>query len=131
MLEKYPDKVKLVVKHFPLPMHRFARTASEAALAAGKQGKFWEFHHDLFKSYRNLNEKIVQDLAKKHGLDLGKFATDRKSPEIQGLVTRDMQEARKLGVRGTPTVFINGKMLKVRTPNVFDEIIQAEIEKNS
>ena len=59
VLEKNPDKVKLVFKNFPLRNHKFAMPAATAALAAEKQGKFWEFHDLLFKDYNRLNEQKV------------------------------------------------------------------------
>jgi protein-disulfide isomerase len=128
-MEKYPNDVKLVVKHFPLPSHRSARPASIAALAAHKQGKFWEFHTKLFENYRSLNEKKIEEIAIELNLDMEKFATDRKSPDITALIDRDISNGKAVGVRGTPTIFINGKRLKNRSMQGFQQMIEAEISK--
>lgn len=128
MADKYPETVKLVVKHFPLPSHSFARQAATAALAAAEQGKFWEFHAKLFENYRSLNEAKVQKIAEELALDPARFENDRKSPDIQALITRDIQDGKKIGVRGTPTIFINGKMMKRRSLADFERAIQAELK---
>ena len=129
MLKKYPNEVKLVVKHFPLRNHKFARKAATAALAANEQGKFWEFHHKLFENYKGLNDSKIQDIAKKLGLDMEKFNKDMNSPVIAKLINRDFKNGRQVGVRGTPTIFVNGKISKKRDLNGFSEMIEAELKK--
>lgn len=129
MLEKYPNDVKLVVKHFPLPSHKFARPASTAALAAHQQGKFWEFHARLFENYRALNDTKIEEIAVELQLDMEKFAADRKSPDINALIERDIRNGKAIGVRGTPTIFINGKRVKNRSMQAFQQMIEAEISK--
>lgn len=128
-MEKYPDDVKLVIKHFPLSSHKFARPAAKAAMAAHKQGKFWEFHAKLFQNYRSLNEQKVQEIATELELDMEKFAADRKSPEINALIERDLRNGSAIGVRGTPTIFLNGKRVKNRSMQAFQQMIEAEIAK--
>jgi protein-disulfide isomerase len=129
VLKKYPNEVKLVVKHFPLRNHKFARKAAGAALAANEQGKFWEFHQKLFENYRVLNDSKIQDIAKELGLDMEKFNKDLKSPMIAKLINRDLNNGRQVGVRGTPTTFVNGKISKKRDLNGFSEMIEAELKK--
>ncbi len=129
MLDKYPDKVKLVVKHFPLRNHKFARKAAEAALAADAQGKFWDIHHKLFQNYKAINDAKIQKIAEELNLDMKKFNSDMKSPNIRNLINRDMREGRQVGIRGTPTVFINGKRLKNRRLPDFTQMIEAELKK--
>lgn len=129
MLEKYPKDVKLVIKQFPLPMHRFARSASIAALAADKQGKFWEFHEKLFANQRSLNEAKVQEIAKELGLNMEKFNQDLKDPAVETLIDRDINNACQVNVRGTPTIFVNGKLLTNRSVQGFQQAIDAELMK--
>ncbi len=129
MLDKYPLKVKLVVKHFPLTSHKFARRAAAVALAADKQGKFWECHEKIFKNYRSLNETKMQEIAKELGLDPQRLMKEAKDPAIQNLITRDVNNGRQSGVRGTPTIFINGKRLKNRGLAGFQRAIDAELKK--
>lgn len=129
VLDKYPDNVKLVVKHFPLASHKFAYKAATAALAANLQGKFWEFHNKLFKHYKVINDAKIQDIAKALGLDMEKFNKDMQSPAIKKLIARDVSNGRQIGVRGTPTIFINGKTLRNRSmPGIYQEI-EAELKK--
>ena len=131
MLEKNPKEVKLVHKNFPLSKHRFAIKAATAALAANKQGKFWEFHDRLFKNYKNLNDTKIQEIAKELALDLDRFNKDMKDPAIQKLIFRDIKDAREAGVRGIPTVFIGGKLMKTRRSLLsFQQMIDAELKKS-
>ena len=111
-------------------MHQFARAAA-AALAADKQGKFWEFHHELFKNFNKLNDEEIEKIAEELKLDLEKFNTDRKSPAVSALITRDMNDGRKIGIRGTPTVHINGKALKIYSLIGFKQMIDAELDKKA
>jgi len=129
VLEKNPDKVKLVFKNFPLRNHKFAMDAATAALAAEKQGKFWEFHDLLFKDYNRLNEQKVKEIAQKLKLDMAQFEKDRKDPGIRTLINRDIAEGNRAGVRGTPTIFINGRLLRNRSPAGFQELIEKALKK--
>jgi len=129
VLEKNPTQVKLVFKNFPIRNHKFAMPAAVAALAAGKQGKFWEFHDLLFKDYNRLNEQKVNEIAQKLKLDIKKFEKDRKDPRIIELIRRDILEGNQAGVRGTPTIFINGRLLRNRSPAGFQELIEKALKK--
>jgi len=129
VLNKYPNEVKLVIKHFPLRNHKFARKAATAALAANEQGKFWEFHHKLFGNYKVLNDSKIQDIAKELGLDMEKFNKDMNSPVIAKLINRDLRNGRQVGVRGTPTIFVNGKISKKRGLSGFSDMIEAELKR--
>ncbi|MBW1981983.1 MAG: thioredoxin domain-containing protein [Deltaproteobacteria bacterium] len=130
MLETYPREVKLVFKNFPLRMHRYAMQAAAAAMAANVQGKFAQFHEKLFENYRSLNEAKIEEIATALGLDMTEFNRDRKDPTIQNLIARDIQDGIKAGIRGTPTVFINGKQLKGRNFAAFKTMIDAELKKH-
>ena len=129
MLDKYPKDVKLVTKHFPLQNHKFARQAAIAALAAGKQGKYWEYHEKIFENYRGLNDARIQEIAREIGLDMKRFNKDLKDSAIQNLINRDLNNGRQAGVRGTPTIFINGKLLRSRNLQGFQQMIEASLRK--
>lgn len=129
MLDQYPTDVKLVPKNFPLSKHKFARKAAMAALAANNQGKFWGFHNLLFENYKSINDTKIKDIAIELGLDMEKFTKDRESQAVKGLIARDINDAMRIGVRGTPSVFINGKVLRSRSLPGFKRMITAEIEK--
>jgi protein-disulfide isomerase len=129
VLEKNKGKVKLVFKNFPLNTHQFARKAAAAALAAGKQGKFWELHDHLFQNYNRLNDQVLQEQAQQLGLDMQKFEKDMNDPQIAQSINQDYQDGIKAGVRGTPTIFINGALLKNTNLEGFQAAIDKELEK--
>jgi protein-disulfide isomerase len=129
VLEKYPQDVKLVHKNFPLRNHKFAVNAAKAALAAHRQGRFWDYHHKLFENYKQLNDTKLQALATDLELDLERFNKDMNDPSIQRLIYRDVKEGRDAGIRGIPAVFINGKLLKSTSGPVFQQMIDAELKK--
>lgn len=128
-MDQYSNEVKLYFKNFPLNIHKYSKKASVAALAANKQDKFVAFHNKLFENHRALNDKKILDIAKELGLDMGAFEQDRNSASVSNLVNRDMIEGRRMGVRSTPTVFINGKLLKRRNLKNFQLRIDAELKK--
>lgn len=129
VLEKNKGKVKLVFKNFPLNTHQFARKAAAAALAAGKQGKFWELHDRLFQNYNRLNDQVVQEQAQQLGLDMQKFNKDMNDPQIMQAINQDYQDGAKAGVRGTPTIYVNGSLLRNTNLEGFQAAIDKELEK--
>ena len=131
LLGKYPQEVKLVYKNFPLALHRFARKAAVAALAANKQGKFWEFHYKLFENHKTLDDGKIQEIAGRMGLDMERFTRDMTNPALQRLIFRDVRDGRRAGVFGLPTVFVNGKLSKNLSPQGFTEMIKAELKKKN
>jgi protein-disulfide isomerase len=129
VLEKNPDKVKIVFKNFPLQNHEMAFPAALAAMAAHEQGKFWEFHDRLFAHGPNFNSQKLEEIARNSGLDMNRFQRDQKSQAMQQRVVADFEDGRKAGVRGTPSIFINGRLLKQRTPEVLQTIIDEELAR--
>ncbi len=129
VLKKYPQSVKLVFKNFPLRNHRFAAKAAAAALAANRQGKFWEFYDELFKNYNRLSDKKISEIARKLRLNEAQFKRDRKDPLILAKIRKDYQEGMKLGVKGIPTVFVNGRRVRSRSVQGFQAIIERELKK--
>jgi protein-disulfide isomerase len=115
---EYGDQLRVVFRHFPLTkIHKNAMMAAQAAEAARNQGKFWEMHDRL---YRNQNAwKDLPDgrptfigYARELGLNVERFSREMDSPEVQQRITSDMQRGSGVGVTGTPTVFIEGQMLR-------------------
>ena len=129
MLKQYPKSVKVVFKNFPLSNHKFARKAAAAALAAERQGKFWEFHDELFKHYRNLNDKKILGIAQKMGLDEAQFNKDRQDPEILGIINLDYEEGQKIEVKGIPAVFMNGRRIKNRDMKNLKDMVEKQLKK--
>jgi protein-disulfide isomerase len=108
LLGAHPD-VRLVFKHCPLLMHPRAVPAARAAEAARTQGKFWEMHDLLFEHQRALEDADLEGYARQLGLDLERFRADLASPEVHARVEADRDEAARVGVQGTPTIFVNGR----------------------
>jgi protein-disulfide isomerase len=131
VVEKYPQKVKEVYMNFPIRSHKYAETAARAALAADKQGKFWKFHDKLFQNAKQLNDEKVREIAKELNLNMEQFEKDWQSGETLAKVRSDIDQGRRIGVRGVPAVFINGRQLKQRSLEGFSAIIDKELEKNS
>ena len=129
LLEKYPGKVKIVFKNFPLRNHKFAMKAAVAALAAESQGKFWEFHDQLFENYNKLNDQKIREIALGLGFDPAEFEKKMKDPKINAMIRQDLRDGSQAGVRGTPTIFINGRRLNNRTPQGFQAAIDKELQK--
>ncbi|NNF48093.1 MAG: thioredoxin domain-containing protein [Desulfofustis sp.] len=127
VLEKNPDTVKIAFKNMPLRFHKFADPSARAALAAHKQGKFWEFHDKLF-GVEKLSNEVIDNIAVELQLDIAKFNKDMNSPEIRQIVNKDLLDAQKAGVTGTPTIFINGKKLKNRSLDGFQALIDKELK---
>jgi protein-disulfide isomerase len=129
VFERYSKEMKLVFKNFPLRNHKFAWPAAIAALAANKQGKFWELHDQLYENYNRLSDQKIREIAQQVGLDMEKFDKDMKDPELKALVERDFQEGARVGVRGIPTIFVNGRQLKNRSFEGFQAAIEKELAR--
>ena len=111
LIEELGDRLCYVYRNFPLTeVHESAEAAAEAAEAAGQRGKFWEMHDALFENQEALDSESLAEYARDLGLDaeqiLEEIEAEKYSPEIK----TDFQSGVKLGVSGTPTFFINGKL---------------------
>jgi protein-disulfide isomerase len=132
VLEQYPNDVKLVSKNFPLTrIHKVAMNASIAALAANQQGKFWEFHSELFKNYNKLSDAKIDEIATNLGLDMEQFKQDMQNPALSAMVQRDLKDGVEAGVRGTPSIFVNGRLLQQRSLPGFKQVIDEELKKKA
>ncbi|MBF0122565.1 MAG: thioredoxin domain-containing protein [Candidatus Omnitrophica bacterium] len=121
----YPDKVKLVVKHFPLSFHQAARPAAKAALAAGVQGKFYEMTDLLFQNTKELTEDKFKALAGQLKLNVAQFMKDYKGrdDEWEERIDEDMELAQKVGVQGTPSYYLNGRAVRPGSPDDWKTMI--------
>ncbi len=128
VLEHNQGVLKIVFKHLPLPMHKNAEPAALAAIAAQNQGKFWQMHDALFAT-RPLTEEKIEEAARKIGLDMARFKKDMNSPETRQKLGKDMMDARRAEVSGTPTLFINGRRVTNRSEQVIQQMIDQEVRK--
>ena len=129
LLEKYPDQVKLIFLSFPLRNHRFAKKAAVAAFAAKKQGKFWEYHDRLFANLDSIDDQKFLEIARELGLDMERFEKDINDLKIVARINQDIRLGAYLGVRATPTVFINGSVSKGRTLEALQADVEQELRK--
>ena len=109
VMENNRDRsVRFVFRHFPLPQHEYAQLAAEAAQAAGAQGKAWEYYDLLFENQDRLARGDLERYAERLGLDMAAFRSALDDGRHRGAVQQDVDDGRALGVKATPTVYING-----------------------
>jgi protein-disulfide isomerase len=117
MESEYGTRLRVIFREFPLAkIHKNAVDAARAAEAAGLQGRFWEMHDMLYEKQGNWNvmpdaRPIFQEFARDLKLDLNRFNTDMDSLQVGSRISADIARGESLGVKGTPTVFINGHEL--------------------
>jgi protein-disulfide isomerase len=115
MKQEFGDRLQITFREFPLvPTHQHAVAAASSAEAAGLQGKFWEMHDMLYENQKEWHEAfdvrpIFEGYAKKIGLDVERFKTDVNSEPVAQRIFLDGKRGHSLGVKGTPTVFLNGR----------------------
>lgn len=133
MLEKYPNKVKLIFLSYPLRKHRFAKKAAVAAFAARTQGKFWDYHDRLFENYDSLSDQKFRQIARDLGLDLERFEKDMNDLRLVARINQDIRLGAYMEPRvtGTPSVFINGRKSRARTLEALQIAVEKELEEFS
>ncbi len=131
VLDKYPDKVRLIFRDFPLvSLHPQAPKAHEAARCAADQGKFWEYHDLLFERSPRMSPQDLKKYAQDLKLDPAAFASCLDDGKYTAEVDKDTQEGAGLGLTGTPSFFVNGRQLVGAQPlNAFQRIIDAELAR--
>lgn len=131
LMDKYPQKVCVILKHFPLRMHPFAEKASLAALAAAKQNKYRELSSLYFKNYKSLNDQTIKEYAQQAGLNMEAFDKDRGDAALKTIIAEDTNLGRKLGIRGVPSVFINGRSFRGRSFDALSQQVEQELKKTA
>jgi protein-disulfide isomerase len=109
VLKAYPTQVRLIFKQFPLDMHSQAALAAAAAVAAQRQGKFWQLHDAMFADHTHLSRQTIFQMAGTIGLDTKRFQEDWDSPAVKQEVARQQLQGEKAGVEATPTIFVDGQ----------------------
>ncbi len=128
--KEYGNDVRVWFRHNPLPMHPDAPLASEAAIAADAQGKFWEMHDKLFANQQNLKRPDLEKYAQELGLDMGKFKAALDSGSGKARINSDMATARLIGAQGTPNFYIDGRNVVGAQPfSEFKKVIDDEIQR--
>jgi len=128
--EEYGNKLRVVMKQNPLSFHPRAKPAAVAAMAAGEQGKYWEYHDKLFANAKALEDADLEKYAKEIGLDMARWKKDLGNSKYQQIIDRDQALAGQLGANGTPAFFINGRLLSGAQPiDNFRTLINEELPK--
>lgn len=112
----YGDRVRFIFRQYPLQMHKYAGDAARAAEASGAQGKFWEMHDLIYEKQKEWSKAAsptaeFENYAKTLGLNLEKFKTDMTAPAAIERVAADKKRGDFIGIRATPSVFLNGRLL--------------------
>lgn len=135
LTEEFGDKVKVVIRHYPLiQIHKNALPSARAAEAAGRQGKFWEMYDLLFVNQKDWSlaedptKSIFPSYAGRIGLDVEKFRQDMADSSIDNKINQDRQTGNDLEITGTPTFFLNGK--KLDNPRSIEEF-KSLVEKGA
>ena len=108
--EEFPGEVRVEFWQHPLANHPRAEGAAVASLAAHRQGKFWEYHDEVFRNQNAIDPASLDRYAVDLGLDLGRFKNDCASPELHARAKSEAAAAERLGALNTPAFMINGKL---------------------
>ncbi len=127
-------EVQLIYRHFPLPQHIHSKQVAYLAEAAGEQGKFWQMHDRLFETQDQWSAlpdatNFFMDLVKELGLDEVKVKEVLEKGAFKSKIDEDIAEAQTLGVNSTPTFFINGQRLNLRSFGDINTFINEELKK--
>ncbi|MCO4753222.1 MAG: DsbA family protein [Bacteriovoracaceae bacterium] len=128
--KEYGNKVRIVFKQYPLPFHSQAKLAANAALCAWEQKpeNFWKMHDKFFADQSKLGRADLIASAKSVGVNEGEFTKCLDGGKFMSMVEKDIQQGKDLGVKSTPTFFVNGKLLQGAQPfEMFKELIDEEL----
>jgi protein-disulfide isomerase len=126
-LVAHPGKVRLVYKSYTLPFHQHGEPAARAAFAAGAQGKFWEMEHLLFERQQHLEDADLQRYAQMLKLDVAKWKADMDSSPVKDRVLKDRTLGEEMKLKGTPTIYVNGRELDVEQDESLEDRVAGEL----
>ena len=139
LLEEYEGKIRFQFRHFPLTLiHQRSLKASESAVAAGQEGKFWEMHDKLYETQSSWGEvtsnqqSLFEGYAQELGLDMTKFKQDYVSKETSDRINRDISSGNQFKITGTPTFIVNGEKIELpgyQDKGPFEKILNEAITK--
>jgi protein-disulfide isomerase len=130
VLQEFKGKVRLVHKDFPVPSHRGARPAAEAARCAAAQGVFWEYHDLLYLAVPDFSREDLVRYAGRLSLDRDAFTNCIDARQFRNQVEADVAEGRAIGLTGTPTFLVNGNVLVGAHPiEVFREAVRDALKE--
>ena len=131
--DSYGDKVQIVHKDFPLPFHSGAKILAEGALCANEQSsnQFWKFYYKIFQDQTIATKDQLENISKEIKLDVNKFSKCLESSKYKGKIEEELSDAIQLGIKSTPTFFINGKIISgAQNIEIFKTLIDEELKLN-
>ena len=131
LVKENAGKVRLVTRDFPLSQHTEAFKAAEAAEAARDQGKYWEYIHVLMQNQSALGVDKLKTYASDLGLDCARFDSALDSGKFTEVVQRDVEDGMKLGVKGTPSLFINGRRVTAKSYEELKASVEAALKSST
>jgi protein-disulfide isomerase len=130
LMQRYGDRLRVVFRHYPLPIHPLAPKAAEAAVCAADQGRFWEMHDKLFSDQAKLQVQDLKAKAAEVGLDAEAFGACLDAGRHEAAWRADRAEGDRIGVTGTPAFFVNGRYINGSQPyDVFAAIVDDELAR--
>jgi protein-disulfide isomerase len=135
MHNEFGDRLRITFREYPLPGHNHAVAAASASEAAGLQKKFWEMHDLIYENQKDWKDRydvvpIFEGYAKQIGLDVERWKRDMSSEQVAQRIFLDSRRGQSMGVKGTPTAFLNGREVPFETlmqPDKLRALIQNEI----
>jgi protein-disulfide isomerase len=127
VMAAHPGKVRLVYKSYTLGFHTRGEPAARAAFAAGEQGRFWEMEHLLFARQQQLEDADLEKYARMLKLDIPKWKADMESPAVKDRIARDRKVGEDLKLKGTPTIYVNGRELEVEQDESLEDRVASEL----
>lgn len=131
LVKENGDKVRLVTRDFPLSQHAEAFKAAEAAEAAREQGKYWEYVSVLMRNQSTLGVEKLKSFASDLGLDRNRFDSALDSGKFAEMVQRDVDDGMKLGLTGTPSLFINGRRVTAKSYEELKASVDAALKSST
>jgi protein-disulfide isomerase len=129
LLEAHPQSLRFVFKHLPLAIHEQASDSARAAFCAAEQDLFWRYHDALFAS-TDLSPETLREIAAGLGMNRAKFKMCQSSEASEAAILKDVAQARRLGIEGTPTFIINGRLVRGLIPlDEFEIIVAKELAR--
>jgi protein-disulfide isomerase len=127
--ERHPKDVAIVYRHFPLSYHPHAKPAARASWCAGRQGRFEAYHDALFAHQDSLGTVAWTLLASRAGVpDSAGFERCIANDDPVAMIERDIAEAGRLGVSGTPTLLVNDQLLKSVPPGILEAMVESQLK---
>jgi len=129
LVDAFPEHARLEFRHYPLPFHEQAHLAAQASMAAHAQGKFWEMADELFRYHGKLSRTRIDRIARRLRLKMERFGRDLDDEVYRDIVDQHMNDGKRAGVSGTPSIFINGRRFRGqnRSLEALRALIQNEV----